>query len=153
MRRRPIGVTVITVAYFCASAVYTSLLFAWMFGRNGRLAFIEDASPSATLGPALLEEIPGVVTAYFVVMASLCFAVGLSLWKLHRWSWFVTCGFAILTFALDAGLFTHMLRHLPIAFLALGILRFGFLVWILGYMSRTRVRAAFGLARREAAAA
>ena len=59
----------------------------------------------------------------------------------------------VLTFALDAGLFTHMLRHLPIAFLALGILRFGFLVWILGYMSRTRVRAAFGLARREAAAA
>jgi hypothetical protein len=146
-------VTVIAVAYFCGSAIYTSLLMAWMFGRNGLLAFIEDASPSATLGPALLEEIPGIATTYFVVMAGLCFAVGLSLWKLHRWSWFVTCFFAVLTFVLDAGLFAHMLRHLPIVFLALGILRFGFLVWILAYMSRTSVRAAFGLARRQTAAA
>ena len=153
MKRRPLGVTVIAAAYFCASSVYGALLFAWLFARNGLVSFVEDASPSASLGPALLLEIPGIVTVYFAIMATLCFCVGFSLWKLHRWSWFVTCGFAVLTFVLDAGLFAHMLRHLPLALLALGLLRFGFLVWILAYMSKTRVRAAFGLARRDVAAA
>ena len=100
---------------------------------------------------AVPQDVPGVVTAYFVVLAALCCWVGVALQKLQRWAWFVSYGVAVLSFVLDIGLFVHMLRHLPIALLVLGVLRFGLLAWMVGYLTRTSIRAAFGLARVAAA--
>jgi hypothetical protein len=134
------------------SAGYWVLLFAWLFARGLVISFLEQATPSASLGPALLLEIPGVVTAYFIVMAGFCCWCGVALLKLHRWAWFATCAFAILSFVLDVTLFAHMFRHLHAPLVIAGILRFAFLIWIVAYLSRTRVRAAFGLARARMAA-
>jgi uncharacterized membrane protein (DUF2068 family) len=77
--------------------------------------------------------------------------VGIGLWKLQRWSWFVTCVFAIFSFIFDFGLLVHMLRHLPTLLAVVGVLRLVFLVLIVGYFSRTSIRAAFGLVRQRAA--
>jgi hypothetical protein len=153
VKRRPIGVTLIAVLYLLGSAGYTALLFAWLFARNAVVTFLENATPSASLGPALLLDIPGVVTTYFVVMAIFCCWVGIALSKLQRWAWFVTYAFVVLSFFLDVGLFVHMFRHLPISLLVLGCLRFAFLLCVLAYLSSTRVRAAFGLTRVAAARA
>jgi len=153
VKRRPKGVSIIAAFYFLGSAGYTALLFAWLFARNAVVSFIENATPSASLGPALLLDIPGVVTAYFVVMAVFCCWVGIALWKLQRWAWFITYAFIVFSFFLDVGLFVHMFRHLPVSLLALGSLRFAFLLCVVAYLSRTRVRAAFGLARVAAARA
>lgn len=152
MKRRPLGVTVIAVMYLLGACGYTALLFTWLFARYSVASFIETATPSASLGPALLLDVPGIVTAYFIVMAVFCCWVGVALWKLQRWSWFVTCAFAAFSFLLDLSLFVRMSRHLPATILTLGILRFAFLVGIVVYFSRTRVRAAFGLVRAKAAA-
>lgn len=151
MRRRPLGVTIIAVLYLLVSGGYTTLLLTWLFARGMVAAFIEQATPSASLGPALLLEIPGIVTSYFVVMAGFCCWIGIGLWKLQRWAWFVTCAFVVLSFMLDITLFVHMLRHLPVLLVVAGILRFAFLAWILAYFNRTSVRAAFGLARVRSA--
>ena len=153
MNRRPIGVSVIAVLYLLGSAGYTALLFTWLFARNAVVTFLENATPSASLGPALLLDIPGVVTAYFVVMAIFCCWVGIALRKLQRWAWFITYAFVVLSFCLDVGLFVHMFRHLPISLLVLGCLRFSFLLCVVAYLSRTRIRAAFGLTRAAAAPA
>lgn len=152
MKRRPLGVTIIAVLYLAASAAYTALLLTWLMARASVVSFIEQATPSASLGPALLENIPGVVSTYFVVMAGLCCWVGIALLKLQRWAWFVTCAFVVLTFVLDFTLFLQMFRHLSVILLAGGIFRFGFLVWVVAYLSKPSVRAAFGLARLKAAA-
>ena len=153
MKRRPFGVTFIALIYFSAAAVNIGLLLSWLFARGTLLAFVESVTPSASLGPALLEELPGIVTTYFAVMAGLCCGVGWSLWRLHRWAWFVTCGFIIMAFMLDTGLFVQMLPHLSVFLVAVGILRFGLRVWILVYMSRRSTREGFGLVRRHATAA
>ena len=152
MRRRPIGVTIIAVLYLLGAAGYASLLLLWLFASGFVVSFIETATPSASLGPALLLDLPGVVTAYFIVMAGFCCWVGVALWKLQRWSWFVTCAFVVFSFVLDVSLFAHMFRHLPIGLLVLGILRFAFLVGIVVYFNKPGVRAAFGLVRGRAAA-
>src|SRR5579859_4024411 len=109
VRRRPLGVTMISALYLVASAGYTALLFAWLFARDMIATFIEEATPSASLGPTLLLSVPGIVTTYFVGMAILCCWIGIALRKLQRWAWFVACGFAILSFVLDITLFVHML--------------------------------------------
>ena len=153
MKRRPIGVTIIALIYFSAAAVNIGLLLAWLFARGSLLSFVESVTPSASLGPALLEELPGIVTTYFAVMTAFCCGVGWSLWKLHRWAWFVTCAFVILAFVLDTGLFVQMLPHLSVFLVTLGILRFGLRIWILVYMSRRNTREGFGLVRRQATAA
>ena len=152
MKRRPLGVTVISLMYLLGATGYTALLFTWLFARYLVVSFIEAATPSASLGPTLLLDVPGIVTAYFIVMAAFCCWVGVALWKLQRWSWFVTCAFAAFSFLLDLSLFVRMSRHLPATILMLGILRFIFLVGIVAYFSKTRVRAAFGLVRAKAAA-
>ena len=153
MKQRPVGVNVIAMLYFLGSAFYTVLLFGWLFARASLISFIEDATPSASLGPALLLDLPGVVTTYFVVMAVLCCWIGIALQKLQRWAWFVSYGFAVFSFVLDVGLFAHMFRYLPLTLALLGVLRFGLLAWIVAYLSRTSIRAAFGLARTGAARA
>lgn len=152
MRRRPLGVTIISTLYLLGSAGYTTLLLAWLFARGTVAAFIEQATPSADLGPTLLLSIPGIVTTYFVVMAVLCCWIGIALRKLQRWAWFVTCGFALLSFMLDIALFVRMFSYLPVTLVLLGIVRFVLLVGVVAYMSRTSVRAAFGLVRVRAAA-
>lgn len=151
MKRRPVGVCVIAFFYFLGAAGYTALLMAWLFARLSVIGFFESATPSAELGPTLLLDLPGIVTAYFIVMAVFCWWVGIALWKLQRWAWFVTCAFVVLSFALDVSLFARMSHHLPLLLLVLGILRFCFLILILAYFSRTRVRNAFGLIRSNAA--
>ncbi|HJX00833.1 MAG TPA: hypothetical protein VJ453_11760 [Terriglobales bacterium] len=151
VKQPPVGVKLIAMLYFVGAAGYIVLLLAWLFARAPLISFIEEATPSATLGPTLLLDVPGVVTAYFVVLAALCCWVGVALQKLQRWAWFVSYGVAVLSFVLDIGLFVHMLRHLPIALLVLGVLRFGLLAWMVGYLTRTSIRAAFGLARVAAA--
>ena len=153
MKTRPGGITLIATLYLLGSAGYTALLLAWLLARAAVVSFIESATPSASLGPALLLSIPGVVTIYFIVMAGFCLWMGLALRRLQRWAWFVTCGFAVLTFVLDISLFIHMLRHLPAALLIAGLLRFVFLAWIVAYLNRPSVRAAFGLARARIAGA
>jgi hypothetical protein len=140
-------VTVIAFFYFLGAAGYSALLMAWLFARLSVIGFIESATPSADLGPTLLLDFPGIVTAYFIVMAAFCGWVGVALWKLQRWAWFVTCAFVVLSFVLDASLFARMFRHLPPALVALGTLRFCFLILILAYFNRTGVRRAFGLVR------
>lgn len=152
MKRRPTGVSVIAVMYLIGAAGYTALLLFWLLARNSLISFVETATPSALLGPAVLLDVPGVVTTYFIVMAGFCCWVGIALWKLQRWSWFVTCAFVIFSFVLDVSLFAHMFRHLPIALVVLGILRFAFLVGVVVYFSKTGVRAAFGLTRAKAVA-
>lgn len=152
MRQRPLGVTMISALYLIASAGYTALLFAWLFARENIATFIEEATPSASLGPTLLLSVPGIVTTYFVVMAILCCWIGIALRKLQRWAWFVACGFAILSFVLDITLFMHMLHHLPLVLILSGILRFAFLALIVAYLNRTSIRAAFGLARSRTVA-
>lgn len=152
MRRRPTGVTIIAVLYLLGAAGYAWLLLCWLFARSLVISFIETATPSASLGPTLLLDMPGVVTAYFVVMTGFCCWVGVALWKLQRWSWFVTCAFAVFSFVLDVSLFAHMFHHLPVGLLVLGILRFAFLMGIVVYFNKPAVRAAFGLVRARAAA-
>lgn len=150
MTRRPLGVNMIALLYFLGSAAYTVLLLGWLFARASLISFIEEATPSASLGPALLLDVPGFVTAYFAVMAGLCCWIGIALQKLQRWSWFVSYGFAVLSFVLDVGLFAHMFRYLPVALAVLGLSRFALLAWIIAYLSRTSIRAAFGLTRAGA---
>jgi hypothetical protein len=145
-------VTIISVLYLLGSAGYTTLLLAWLFARGTVASFIEQATPSADLGPTLLLSIPGIVTTYFVVMAVFCCWIGIALRKLQRWAWFVTCGFAVLSFMLDIALFVRMFSYLPVMLVVLGIVRFVLLVGVVAYMSRTSVRAAFGLVRVRAAA-
>ena len=152
MRRRPAGVSIIAFFYFLGAAGYAALLMAWLFARLSVIGFIENATPSAELGPTLLLDCPGIVTTYFVAMAVFCCWVGVALWKLQRWAWFVTCAFVVLSFVLDVSLFARMFRHLPPVLLVLGTLRFCFLILILAYFNRTRVRNAFGLARSNSAA-
>ena len=152
MRPRPAGVSIIAFLYLLGSAGYTVLLLAWLFARGAVTGFIEQATPSADLGPALLLGVPGLVTTYFVVMAGICCWTGLGLLKLQRWAWFVTCGFVVLSFVLDITLFVHMFRHLPVSLVIAGILRFAFLIWVIAYFNRPSVRAAFGLTRVRTAA-
>lgn len=152
MRRRPLGVTIIAMLYLLGSAGYTALLLTWLFARGIVVSFIEQATPSASLGPALLLEIPGIVTTYFVVMAIFCCWIGIGLWKLQRWAWFVTCAFVTLSFVLDITLFVHMFRHLPVVLVVVGLSRFAFLAWIVAYLNRISVRAAFGLTRAKTTA-
>ena len=151
--KRPVGVNVIATLYFLGFGAYTILLFGWLFARAPLISFIEEATPSASLGPALLLDVPGIVTAYFVVMAVLCCWIGIALQKLQRWAWFVSYAFAVFSFVLDVGLFSHMFRYLPITLVVLGLLRFGLLAWMIAYLSRTSIRAAFGLTRAGAARA
>lgn len=153
MRQRPIGVNVIALLYFLGAAAYTILLFSWLFARATLISFIEEATPSASLGPTLLLDLPGVVAAYFVVMAILCCWIAIALQKLQRWAWFVSYAFAVFSFVLDIGLFAHMFHYLPVALAVLGVLRFGLLAWIIAYLSRTSIRAAFGLTKAGAARA
>ena len=152
MKRRPAGVSVIAFFYLLGAAGYSALLVAWLFSRLSLIGFIESATPSAELGPTLLLDFPGIVTTYFIVMAAFCFWVGIALWKLQRWAWFVTCAFLVLSFVLDVSLFAHMFRHLPPVLVVLGSLRLCFLILIVAYFSRTRVRNAFGLVRSNSAA-
>ena len=151
MKRRPAGVSIIAFFYFLGAAGYAALLMAWLFARLSVIGFIESATPSAELGPTLLLDFPGLVTAYFIVMAVFCCWVGIALWKLQRWGWFVTCAFVVLSFVLDVSLFARMCRHVPTTLVILGILRFCFLILILVYFSRTGVRSAFGLVRTSSA--
>lgn len=153
MKRLPVGVSVIATLYFIGSAVYTALLLGWLFARASLISFIEEATPSASLAPTLLLDVPGIVTAYFIVMAVLCCWIGIALQKLQRWAWFVSYGFAVFSFVLDIGLFSHMFHYLPVTLAVLGVLRFALLAWIIAYLSRTSIRAAFGLARAGAAQA
>lgn len=152
MRKRPLGVTILSVLYLLAAGTYTGLLLAWLFARGAVVSFMEEATPSATLGPTLLLSIPGVVTSYFVVMAALCCWIGIALRKLQRWAWFVACAFAVLSFVLDLALFVRMLNHLPVTLVVTGVSRFAFLLWVVGYLNRPSVRAAFGLMRIKTAA-
>ena len=153
MKRLPVGVNVISMLYFLGSASYCVLLFGWLFARASLISFIEEATPSASLGPALLLDVPGVVTTYFVVMAVLCCWIGIALQKLQRWAWFISYGFAVFSFLLDVGLFGHMFRYLPLTLAVLGLVRFALLAWMIAYLSRSSIRAAFGLARAGAARA
>jgi hypothetical protein len=153
VKRLPVGVNVIAVLYFLGSGFYSLLLLGWLFARASLISFIEEATPSASLGPALLLDVPGIVTTYFVVMAALCCWIGIALQKLQRWAWFVSYGFAVFSFVLDIGLFAHMFRYLPLTLAVLGLLRFALLAWIIAYLSRTSIRAVFGLARAGAAQA
>ena len=153
MKRLPVGVNVISMLYFLGSASYGVLLFGWLFARASLISFIEEATPSASLGPALLLDVPGVVTTYFVVMAVLCCWIGIALQKLQRWAWFISYGFAVFSFLLDIGLFAHMFRYLPLTLAVLGLVRFTLLAWMIAYLSRSSIRAAFGLARAGAARA
>ena len=143
----------IAALYFLGSAVYTAMLLGWLFARVSLISFIEEATPSASLGPTLLLDVPGVVTIYFVVMAVLCCWIGIALQRLQRWAWFASYGFAVFSFVLDVGLFAHMFRYLPVALAILGVLRFALLAWIIAYLSRSSIRAAFGLSRAGAARA
>lgn len=152
MRSRPTGVSIIALLYLLGSAGYTALLLAWLFARGTVTSFIEQATPSASLGPALLLGVPGLVTTYFVVLAGICCWTGVGLLKLQRWAWFVTCGFVVLSFVLDITLFIRMFRHLPVSLVIAGILRFVFLIWVIAYFNKPSVRAAFGLARVRTAA-
>jgi len=153
VKRRPLGVNMIAILYFLGAAAYAVLLFGWLFARASLISFIEEATPSASLGPALLLDVPGIVTAYFVVMAVLCCWIGIALQKLQRWAWFVSYGFAVFSFVLDVGLFAHMFHYLPLTLAVLGLLRFALLAWIIAYLSRTSIRAAFGLSRAGTARA
>jgi len=86
-------------------------------------------------------------------MALLCCWIGIALQRLQRWAWFASYGFAVFSFMLDVGLFAQMFRYLPVALAILGLLRFALLAWIIVYLSRTSIRAAFGLSRAGAARA
>src|SRR5205807_9181106 len=101
--------------YFLGSASYGVLLFGWLFARASLISFIEEATPSASLGPALLLDVPGIVTAYFVVMAVLCCWIGSALQKLRRRAWFVSYGFAVFSFVVDVGVVAHTFHHPPLA--------------------------------------
>jgi len=153
VKRRPLGVNMIAILYFLGAAAYAVLLFGWLFARASLISFIEEATPSASLGPALLLDVPGIVTAYFVVMAGLCCWIGIALQKLQRWAWFVSYGFAVFSFVLDVGLFAHMFHYLPLTLAVLGLLRFALLAWISADLSRTSILSAFGLSRAGAARA
>jgi len=153
VKQRPLGVKMIAALYFLGSAGYTALLFGWLFARASLISLLEDATPSASLVPTLLLDVPGIVTTYFVVMALLCCWIGIALQRLQRWAWFASYGFAVFSFMLDVGLFAQMFRYLPVALAILGLLRFALLAWIIVYLSRTSIRAAFGLSRAGAARA
>lgn len=152
MKRRPLSVSAIAILFYLACAGYSALLFVWLFARGSAVAFIEGATPSASLAPALLLEIPLVVTCYFLALAAFCGALALGLWKLQRWSWFVTCGLAALWFVLSVGRLAHLFRHLSPNILALGLLRLGILLAIFAVLNRPAVRRAFFSARSTAAA-
>jgi len=151
MKRRPVSVSAIAILFYLVCAGYSALLLAWLFARGSAVAFIEGATPSASLAPALLLEIPLVVTCYFLAMAASCGALALGLWKLQRWSWLVTCGLTALWFVLSVGRLTHLYRHLSPNMLALGLLRLGILLAIFAVLNRPPVRRTFFSARAQAA--
>jgi hypothetical protein len=143
MKRRPLGITFIAVLYFCGAAGYSVLFVAWIFSREVLVNWIEHLSPTESLGPTLLLQMPTAVSLYFLTMAVFCAVVGNGLRKLHRWSWIVTLIFLAATLIFDAALLVHIFGHLSPWLISLGLLRLAFLAALLAYLTAGTVRRAF----------
>jgi hypothetical protein len=151
MRRRPLGISLIAVLYFCGAAGYSALLLAWLFSRDLLVNGIERFSPTEFLGPTLLLQMPMTVSFYFMVMAGFCAVVGRGLWKLQRWSWVVTLLFVAMSLSFDGSLLVHLFTHLSPWLISVAILRLLFLVALLAYLWTPGTHRAFAR-RRETAA-
>jgi hypothetical protein len=151
--KRPLGITIIAVLYFLGAAGYAAMLLLWLFFRDTLINLVERISPTASLAPALLLEMAGVVTIYFLLMACFCAIAGNGVWKLQAWSWFVTIAFVCISLVFDATLLLRVLGHLPAGVLVLGVLRLLFLGGLVWYLSRPNIRAAFKLSRNRTTAA
>jgi hypothetical protein len=151
--KRPAGITIIAVLYFLGAAGYAAMLLLWLFSRDTLINLVERVSPTASLAPALLLEMAGVVTIYFLLMACFCAIAGNGIWRLQAWAWFVTIAFACISLLFDATLLLRVFSHIPAGVLALGVLRLLFLGGLVWYLGRPTVRSAFKLSRTRAEAA
>ena len=151
MRRRPLGISFIAVLYFCGAAGYSALLLVWLFSRDLLVNGIERISPTESLGPTLLLQMPMAVSVYFLVMTTFCAVVGRGLWKVQRWSWAVTLLFLTLSLVFDASLLVHLFTHLSSWLISLALLRLLFLAALLAYLCAPGTRRAF--ARNQGTAA
>lgn len=111
--KRPIGMTIIGVMYFLGAAGYSAMLLLWLFSRDTLINLVEKVSPTASLAPALLLQMAGVVSLYFLLMACFCGIAGNGIWRLQAWSWFVTIAFVCISLVFDATLLLRVRRHLP----------------------------------------
>jgi hypothetical protein len=141
------------VTYFLGAAGYAAMLFLWIFFRDNLISLVERAWPTVSLTPALLLEMAGVVSLYFLLMACFCAIAGNGIWRLQAWSWFVTIAFVCVSLVFDATLLLRVLGHLPAGVLVLGVLRLLFLGGLVWYLGRPNTRAAFRLSRTGARAA
>jgi hypothetical protein len=145
--KRPTGITIIAALYFVGAAGYAAMLLLWLVARDTLIGLVERISPTASLAPALLGEMAGVVTIYFLLMACFCATAGNGLWRLQAWSWFVTIGFVCISLVFDAILLVRIFGHIPSAVLVAGVLRLVFLGAVVWYLGKTKTRSAFGLTR------
>src|SRR5258708_22730125 len=117
--KRPIGITIIAVTYFLGAAGYAAMLFLWIFFRDTLINLVERVSPTVSLASALLLEMAGVVSLYFLLMACFCAIAGNGIWRLQAWSWFVTIAFVFISLVFDATLLLRVIGHLPACVLVL----------------------------------
>jgi hypothetical protein len=146
-----LGISFIAVLCFCGAAGYLALLLAWLFSRDLLVNGIERISPTESLGPTLLLQMPIAVSFYFALMAAFCAVVGIGLCKLQKWSWAVTLLFVAISLVFDASLLVHLFTHLSSWLISLALLRLLFLAALLAYLCAPGTRRAF--ARNQGTAA
>lgn len=143
---RPTGVTVIAILYFLSAGLFILLALGLIAG--GGLAGLAAGGASAE-GMAGLGILAGAGVVGGVI--ALCMALipgitGFGLWKLKNWGRIIAIIFAVLGALGQVGGVLMSLMAFEIFSLFFGLVMLGINVWIIMYLMKPHVKAAFGAA-------
>ena len=141
---RPTGVTVIAVLYFLSAACLALLGVLLIVGGGMAGAAMKDSG--STGGMALLATmgVAGAIACF--VMALIPGVVGWGMWSLKNWARIVAlvlAGLGLLTNGLGL---LGSLMHFEIITFTIGAIIVGLYVWVVIYLLKPHVKAAFGAA-------
>jgi len=143
MKKRPLGITILSCISFLGAAFYCVLALLATVDRTRLRSLLEGMSGGGT-GPAPLLRMDAILPFYFVVMAAFTAVLGWGLWKLKNWVRLIVLviiGLSVIGGAIE------IIRAWPqstMTGLVMALLRVAVAILIFSYLCRASVRAAFG---------
>jgi hypothetical protein len=146
---RPTGVTIIAILYFLNAAVTIlaglALLgigsVAGLAAGGGKAGAPEGA---AAIGFLVGLGVVGAVICF--IFAALPLATGIGLWKLKNWGRVIAIVLGVIWACFQALGLLGSLMHFEIFSMMVGLIMLGLNVWIILYLMKPHVKAAFGAA-------
>jgi len=143
MKTRPKGITILSILFWVSVPWYLVLAALRLFNRPVLDSILGGLSPRGA-GPAEIHAGMGALQpVYYLVMAGVCAAVAVSLWRLHNWARYFMLAISIVSLVGVLASVTTLAGGATAGAIGLFALRVGLCVLWIWYLLSRGVRIAF----------